>query len=108
MSAEKFGPISFGWVDGAVVQLGVYGNHCTNTNPSSARPPYWPRLQDSPEGRRELARRIRVLAGHPLKVADDTEAGVNPGSAHSSITDERWHFALEWAAENLREELANA
>ncbi len=107
MSAEKFGPVTFGWVDGMVVQLAVYKNLATNTNPSSARPPFWARLQDTPEGRRELARRIAVLAGHPLRVADDTEAAVNVGSPHSAHNDQRWDFIVEWASEHLREEMAD-
>jgi hypothetical protein len=91
-----------------VIELAISRNMATRTNPSSARPPYWPRLVDDAEGRRELARRYRVLLGHPVLAADATEAAVNPGSRHSFHGDQKWEFITEWIEENLQEEMVNA
>jgi hypothetical protein len=80
---ESFQPITFHWVDSAVLGLAVLVNIATTTNPSSARPPFWQRIgEDTPEGRQELARRIRLVAKH-----DDT-------SLHGT---ERWEHITAWA-----------
>jgi hypothetical protein len=42
-------------------RLGVMFAMCTVTNPTSAAPEYWAPLNDDEEGRRELARRVRML-----------------------------------------------
>jgi hypothetical protein len=78
---------SFRWVEGQVIQLAVYAAIATNTSPSSARPPYWPRLDDTDEGRAELLRRIGVLQRH------------NDTSLHGT---ERWHEIVKWIEQEAK------
>jgi hypothetical protein len=78
---------SFRWVDGQVIQLAVYAAIATNTSPSSARPPYWARLDDTDAGRVELLRRIAVLQRH------------SDNSLHGT---ERWHEIVKWIEQEAK------
>jgi len=52
-------------------QIALHSNLCTITNPTSNTPPYWPNLDDTEEGRRELGRRIALVARLEGEVGND-------------------------------------